>query len=57
MPKSNRKNSDLRLKLPADFEAAMKALLATPPPPVGHPATRKKAPNESAKKRQKDGDR
>jgi hypothetical protein len=40
------------VKLPNDFEAAVKALLKTPPPPAGHPATRKKsAMVKEAKKR------
>jgi hypothetical protein len=34
----------------ASVEDIMKALLRTPPPPAGHPATRKK-PTKKAKKR------
>jgi hypothetical protein len=30
-----------RVKLPPDFTATLKALLATPPPPPGDPSTRK----------------
>jgi hypothetical protein len=41
------------LELPVPFEDAIKALLATPPPPAGHPATRKleEKPRRKARKR------
>jgi len=35
--------------VPADFEAVVKALLKTPPPPARHPATRKKKPAKRTK--------
>jgi hypothetical protein len=42
-----------RLKLPKDFEATIKALLKTPPPPAGDPSTRKQKPKKQAKKAKK----
>jgi len=36
-----------RVRLPKDFEATVKALLQTPPPPVGDPSTRKQKPKKA----------
>jgi hypothetical protein len=33
------------------FEDAVRALLATPPPPAGNPSTRKQKPKKAKKKR------
>lgn len=41
------------LKLPDDFEGNMRALLATPPAPVGTAGSRKVAPKTAPKPRQK----
>lgn len=37
--------------IPASVEDIMKALLATPPPPAGHPSTRKKQPAKKTTKK------
>jgi hypothetical protein len=34
------------VRLPADFEATVRALLKTPPPPAGDPSTRKQKPKK-----------
>ena len=39
------------LKIDASFEDAVKAFLKTPPPPAGHPSTRKQKPQKAKKKR------
>lgn len=39
------------LKIEASFEDAVRAFLKTPPPPAGHPATRKQKPKKAKKKR------
>lgn len=41
------------LKLPDDFAANLRALLATPPPPAGTPGSRKIAPPPKAKPAQR----
>jgi hypothetical protein len=52
---SKRQHADTSVRLPADFEATIKALLKTPPPPAGDPSTRKqqpkKKPAQKAKRR------
>jgi len=42
----SRKNTESLVRLPADFTATVKALLGTPPPPVGDPSTRKQKPQK-----------
>ena len=42
-----------RIKIPADFEKIVKALLRTPPPPAGDPATRKKKPARKLRRAKK----
>jgi hypothetical protein len=41
------------LKLPDDFDANVKALLGTPPPPPGTPGSRKAMPKPPAKPKKK----
>lgn len=40
---------ELPLKIDASFEDAVKAFLKTPPPPAGHPSTRKKKTRKTSK--------
>jgi hypothetical protein len=43
------------LKMPegVTFESAVKAFLKTPPPPAGHPSTRKQKPTPKAAKKKR----
>jgi hypothetical protein len=44
------KREDTTVKLPPDFSATMTAPLETPPPPAGHPSTRKKKQAKTKRK-------
>jgi GNAT superfamily N-acetyltransferase len=48
---SKRQHADTSVRLPADFEATIKALLKTPPPPAGDPSTRKQKPKKKPAKK------
>jgi hypothetical protein len=49
---AKRKHEDTTLPpLKGSVEDIMKALLRTPPPPAGHPATRKQKPAKKAAKK------
>lgn len=50
MPRSKYKDTTIP-PLKGSLEDIVKALLATPPPPAGHPATRKQKPTKKAAKK------